>query len=132
MNIEVNQLLLNIYNKYNLKFIVKIVDGSGASSHPAELWLGKETIETLNKEQIEALIVHEAFHQIFKELDETEEFKEKDKGNITPYLKKEIMTWNKVKEEFPEYSEIINNNFICTTYGITQEEKEKLEREVSK
>ena len=73
------------------------------------------------------MIVHEAFHQIFKELDETEEFKEKDKGNLTPYYRKEIMTWNKVKEEFPKYSEVINDDFICDMYGFTKETKKTIE-----
>ena len=75
----------------------------------------------MKREEIEALIIHEAFHQIFLELDETEEFKEKDRGNIIPYLKKEIETWNKVKKEFPEYSNFIDNNFICGLYRINLE-----------
>lgn len=122
MNCDYSEVLSKLYKKYNFKCVVKIVDGSGASTHPAELWLGKETIKNFSKEQTETLIIHESFHQIFEELDETEEFKEKDKGNIKPYQKKEVMTWNKVKEEFPEYKEIINNDFICKLYDLTKEE----------
>ena len=114
---SINLAVRKICKRYRLKFGVKIVKGEGASIHPKEIWLGKETIKNMGNKEIEALIIHEAFHLIYEDLDETEEFKEKDRrGNIIPYFKKEIKTWNRVKEKFPEYKDVVDK-FIEKLHG---------------
>ncbi len=85
--------------KYNFERPVKIVSGEGDSLHPEAIWIGKEN----PVEVIEILVIHEAYHYIFR-IDQTESFKEKDKGNMMPYFEEEMWIWNKIKDDFPELS----------------------------
>jgi len=85
--------------KYNFEFPIIIVNGVGGSTHPTGIRIGKDNPLSL----IELFVIHEAYHILFG-IDQTEEFKEKDKGNLIPYFKKEMLIWNQIKKDFPELS----------------------------
>ena len=103
MNIEeeIQKGLNKIKEKYGLKgFEMEIVDGGEASINGGKIRIGKDNPIKL----IECITLHEVYHVLMK-IDQREDFKEKDKGNIIPYLKTKIKIWNKIKEDFPELSE---------------------------
>jgi hypothetical protein len=106
--------LNNLKKEYNLDFDIRIVSGSDASIQPNNfINVGADFLNLISAEEISSLIYHEAFHQIFPELDETNEFKIKDEtGNLVPYYKKELQTWNKVKEIFPELTSAVNSMIL--------------------
>lgn len=99
MESKIESAKKKIKEKYGFERQVKIVDGEGASLHPEAIWIGKDN----PLEAIEVLVIHEAYHYIFG-IDQTESFKEKDRGNVMPYFKEEMWIWNKIKEDFPELS----------------------------
>jgi hypothetical protein len=99
--------------KYNFEFPVILVNGSGASAHPEALWIGKDN----PLESIEVLVIHEAYHIIFK-IDQKYSFIEKDKGNINPYFNEEMWIWNKIIEDFPELSFQVKKCIIAEAYTL--------------
>lgn len=102
---EIEKALNKVKEKYGLDgLVVEIVKGKEASIGNGKIRIGEENPLKL----IECITLHEAYHIIMK-IDQTEDFKEKDKGNIVPYLKTKIKIWNKIKEDFPELSEKVNS-----------------------
>ena len=105
----IEEAIKTIKDTFNLTFRVEIVEGDGASLQPDMLLrIGKIFLSNLNEEEVKSVVIHESFHQIFPDLDETEEFKLKDKGDIAPYYLKEILTWNRVKSIYPKLSLTVN------------------------
>lgn len=101
MKTKIESAKKKLKEKYDFDCPILIVDGLGASTYPAikGIRIGKDN----NLDLIELFVIHEAYHIIFN-IDQTEEFKEKDEGNPLPYFKKEMIIWNKIKEDFPELS----------------------------
>ena len=113
MEEKIKKALLKIKEKYHLDgFIVEIVEGNGASISGNLIKIGKNN----PLEFIECIILHECYHAILQ-INQTNDFLEKDKGNITPYIQTKIRIWNKIKEDFPELKEKID--FIQSSVGHT-------------
>ena len=99
---------IKLKEKYNFEYLVILVEGEGASLHPEAIWIGKSN----PLDSIEVLVIHEAYHYIFG-IDQTEAFKEKDKGNPMPYFEQEMWIWDKIKADFPELSKSVNKCIFC-------------------
>ncbi|MFH0831618.1 MAG: hypothetical protein V1886_02010 [archaeon] len=96
---QINSAKKRLIEKYNFEFPVIIVEGLGGSTHPEGNRIGRENPPEL----IELFVLHEAYHIIFN-INQTEELKEKEKGNPMPYFTQEMWIWTKIKEDFPELS----------------------------
>ncbi len=103
MEEKINSAKERLKDKYNFEFPIVLVDDFGASIHPTEIWIGKHN----PLEIIEVITIHESYHIIFR-IDQTETFKEKDRGNPIPYFEQEMWIWNKIKEDFPDLSNEVN------------------------
>ena len=103
MQEKIDSAKKRLREKYKFEFPIVLVNDSGASIQPTEIWVGK-----LNPlEIIEVTAIHEAYHIIFR-IDQTETFKEKDKGNPLPYFEQEMWIWDKIKEDFPDLSDEVD------------------------
>ena len=101
-------------DKYKIAFNVRVVNGNDASIQANNfIHIGADPLNSISAEEISSLIYHEAFHQVFSDLDETNEFRIKDEtGNLIPYYKKELQTWERVKEKFPELSSAVDKMIL--------------------
>ena len=103
MEESIKRALDKLNKKYNFNIPIRIVDGVNASTQPGWIQIGKDNPTEL----LEVIVMHEAYHIIFN-IDQTEEFKQKDKCNPHPYFKSEIIIWNKIKEDFPELTPFVD------------------------
>ncbi|MBS3094331.1 hypothetical protein J4474_01565 [Candidatus Pacearchaeota archaeon] len=97
--------------KYNFEFPIPIfiIDGIGAGIRQDKIFLGREN----PLELIEVLVMHEAYHIIFR-IDQVESgsLKKRDERDILPYVEEEMWIWNKMREDFPDLSGDITSAII--------------------
>jgi len=100
---------------FNISFDVRIVEGDGASIQPNNfINIGLNYLKQLDREQLKGIVFHESFHQIFPELNQMWLKEKSEKTGIKwendpEYYESEINNWEKVKEVFPEFSNVCDN-----------------------
>lgn len=111
---EITKGLDRVKNKYgSIPFIVKIVDGREANIEGKKINIGRE----IPLELIEIIFLQEAYLGI-NGINQTEDFKEKDKyNNLLPYIRTKINMFIKIYEDFPELKQKANQGMNYILYG---------------